>query len=178
MTRPIFWAMAVSGAAAIWGVGLADRLDRRQSSVAAVLQPAERATPLRTPSAADTTSNALTLHADSRGQFATDVTVDGRHLRMLVDTGASVCAFSLEDAERLGIRVTERDFTSRSQTANGVVAVAPVRVPVIRVGNITVRDVEAVVMPRGRLSTSLLGMSFLRRLGDVRIANGQLTLRG
>ena len=55
---------------------------------------------------------------------------------------------------------------------------APVRIPVVRIGTISVRDVEAVVVPRGRLATSLLGMSFLRRLGDVSMTRGRLTLRG
>ncbi|WP_292508576.1 TIGR02281 family clan AA aspartic protease [Methylobacterium sp.] len=125
-----------------------------------------------------TLPNTLVLEANAQGHFLTEVTVDGSRLSMLVDTGATLCAFSQEDAERAGIRVSERDFTARTQTANGVVAVAPVRIPVIRIGTITVRDVEAVVVPRGRLSTSLLGMSFLRRLSDVGMARGRLTLRG
>lgn len=173
MTRPIFWALVVSAGAALWGVGLADRLDRRPSAATAIVSaPPERSR------IQESISGALTLQADAKGQFATDATVDGRTLRMLVDTGASHCAFSQEDAERVGIRLYEKDFTAKIQTANGAVAAAFVRIPVIRIGSISVRDVEAVVVPRGRLSTSLLGMSFLRRLSDVNMAQGRLTLRG
>ena len=56
--------------------------------------------------------------------------------------------------------------------------VAPVRIRELRVGDIAVRDVEAVVVPEGRLGTSLLGMSFLRRLKGFDMAGGRLTLRG
>jgi aspartyl protease family protein len=63
-------------------------------------------------------------------------------------------------------------------TANGVVQTAPVRIREIRVGDILVRDVEAVVLPPRALGVSLLGMSFLRRLEGFEIAKGRLVLRG
>lgn len=170
MTRPILWALGVSAVAALWGVGLVDRLDRRPPATQPVLMEAS------VPAAF--APNTLVLDANAQGHFYTEVAIDGNRLSMMVDTGATLCAFSQEDAERAGIRVYERDFTARTQTANGVVMVAPVRIPVIRIGTISVRDVEAVVVPRGRLATSLLGMSFLRRLGDVSMARGRLTLRG
>jgi len=97
---------------------------------------------------------------------------------MLVDTGASIVALSYEDAETVGIRVTANDFTAQLRTANGVVEAAPVRLPEIRVGDILVENVDAVVLPRGRLGTSLLGMSFLRRLRGFEMSQGRLTLRG
>jgi aspartyl protease family protein len=53
-----------------------------------------------------------------------------------------------------------------------------IRIPEMSVGDIVVRDVEAVVMPPGRLVTSLLGMAFLRRLKSFEVSAGRLTLRG
>jgi aspartyl protease family protein len=41
-----------------------------------------------------------------------------------------------------------------------------------------VRNVEGVVLPPGKLGTSLLGMSFLKRLGGFEIAQGRLVLKG
>lgn len=120
----------------------------------------------------------VALHAVGNGHFLADVVVDGRSLRMVVDTGASLCALSQEDAERLGIRPRPGDFTREVATANGVVRVAPVRLAHVQIGGIAVRDVEAVVIPRGKLGTSLLGMSFLKRLREFGIAGGRLTLRG
>ncbi len=121
---------------------------------------------------------ALALQADRSGQFQTYAVVDGRSLRMMVDTGATLCAFSEEDAVRIGIRVGPADFTRPVATANGTIRVAPVRIGAIQIGSILVRDVEAIVIPRGRLSTNLLGMSFLKRVRDFSIAGGTMTLRG
>lgn len=174
MTKPIIWALGITAVCAVWGVGLADRFDRRPPP------PPEPAVQVAVRAAVPTgvAPTTLVLEANAQGHFNTEAFIDGRGLHMLVDTGATLCAFSQEDAERAGIRVYERDFTARTQTANGVVAVAPVRIREIRIGAISVRDVDAVVVPRGRLGTSLLGMSFLRRLGDVNIARGRLTMRG
>ncbi|KQT78234.1 TIGR02281 family clan AA aspartic protease [Methylobacterium sp. Leaf466] len=174
MTRPILWALGISAAATLWGVGLAGRLDQRAPPPA----PDGGQVMMHTPAPVALAPTTLVLEANAQGHFFTQVQIDGNRLSMMVDTGATLCAFSQEDAERAGIRVYERDFTARTQTANGTVAVAPVRIPAIRIGAITVRDVEAVIVPRGKLSTSLLGMSFLRRLPDVGMARGRLTLRG
>ena len=122
--------------------------------------------------------SALALPADRSGHFQTFAVIDGRSLRMMIDTGATYCAFSEEDAARAGISVGPADFTRAISTANGVIRVAPVRVGAIQIGAITVRDVEAVVIPRGRLSTNLLGMSFLKRVRDFSISGSTMTLRG
>ena len=63
-------------------------------------------------------------------------------------------------------------------TANGIVAAASVRLAEVKVGDIAVRGVEALVLPPGKLGTSLLGMSFLKRLGGFEIAQGRLILKG
>lgn len=121
---------------------------------------------------------AIALHADPMGHFHAQAVVDGRSLNMVIDTGASLCVFSEEDAERMGIRVRPGDFTRSVSTANGIVRVAPVQIGLIQIGPIAVRNVEAVVIQRGLLGENLLGMSFLKRLRDVSMAGGRLTLRG
>ncbi|KQT53613.1 protease [Methylobacterium sp. Leaf456] len=135
--------------------------------------PAKAASPT---AAAET--GTVALHAASHGHFYADAVIEGRTLRMVVDTGASLCALPEEDAERLGLRLRPGDFTREVSTANGLLRVAPVRLGSVQIGSIVVRDVEAVVVPRGRLGTGLLGMSFLKRLRDFSIAGGRLTLRG
>jgi aspartyl protease family protein len=77
-----------------------------------------------------------------------------------------------EDAARLGLSPQRLDFSARVETANGVSHVAPV----IRVDDITVRDVEAVVAERGALDTNLLGMSFLGRLKSFAKQGSELVL--
>jgi|SRR5262245_2904851 len=117
------------------------------------------------------------IWSDLRGHFIADPNINGTRVSMLVDTGASVVALSAEDASRIGMRPLPADFTVPISTANGVALAAPVMLREIAIGGIVVRDVRAVVMPRGRLNGSLLGMSFLRKLSHFEFANDRLTLK-
>jgi aspartyl protease family protein len=119
----------------------------------------------------------VNIAADGRGHFLVEPIVDGHRVLMIVDTGASAVALSYEDAVNAGIRVADGDFTISVNTANGVTKAAPVRIPEIQIGDITVRNVEAVVARPGALKVSLLGMTFLKRLGGFEIAQGRLTMR-
>ena len=148
--------------------GLGNRLTRRQSA----------APPPATVQPPSLSAASIALNADRNGHFLADAVVDGRTLRMMVDTGATACSFTEEAAARLGISVAARDFTRPVMTANGLIRVAPVRIGLIRIGPVAVRDVEAVIVPGGRLGTNLLGMSFLKRVRDFSIAGGTMTLRG
>lgn len=168
MTRPLIWAIGtaavVVGTAALSGGRLAERFGPGSAPSAATGHA-----PL---------GAAVTLSGDLRGHFTVHPAIDGKRVRMVVDTGASVVALSEEDAAMVGIKVSKQDFTRSIATANGVVAVAAVRLKEVRIGEIAVRDVEAVIVPRGKLGTSLLGMTFLKRLKGFEVSNGRLTLRG
>ena len=54
---------------------------------------------------------------------------------------------------------------------------APVTIGRLTIGDITVRNVEAAVCERGKLTTTLLGMSFLSRLDRVDMRSGVLVLQ-
>lgn len=118
----------------------------------------------------------VTLAADARGHFVANLQINNVIVRTLVDTGASTVALSAEDARRVGVFPTGADFRIPVNTANGVIRAAQVRLPEVRLNGIVVRDVEAMVMPAGRLEGTLLGMSFLRRLGGMEFAQGRLVL--
>lgn len=120
---------------------------------------------------------AVVVPADQRGHFLVEPSVNGRRLRMLVDTGASAVALSYEDAVSAGFHVAASDFTISVQTANGPAKAAPIRIGEIEIGDITVRGVPAVVARPGALNVSLLGMTFLKRLGGFEVAQGRLTMR-
>ncbi len=179
MTRPIIWAVATCGAIALAAHLAGERLSRLADarSVAARSYVSATTSP-RTSAGTDMAARIVTVDGDRRGHFAVDAALDGRRVTMLVDTGASIVALTHEDALASGIRPFPSDYTTRIGTANGTVSAAPVRIREMRVGDIQVRDVEAVVMPAGRLGTSLLGMSFLRQLRGFDIAGNRLTLRG
>jgi len=105
----------------------------------------------------------VTLIADSRGHFFTVGVVNGVSLRFMVDTGASSVVLSSVDARRIGINYLagKRGLT---QTANGVVPVYTVKLDTLRIGDITVNNVDATVIEGDKLSFGLLGMSFLSRM--------------
>lgn len=107
--------------------------------------------------------------------FAT-VDVNGRKIDVMVDTGASMVALTHEDARRLSLSPRASDFTMQVQTANGVSRFAPVILDRVAIGGIEVRGVQAAVAEPGRLSTTLLGMSFLSRLQRVDMRAGVMIL--
>jgi aspartyl protease family protein len=145
------------------------------SGAATVATPQQRNNEMQRPSEAR--GSTAVIWSDLRGHFIADPSVNGTRVRMLVDTGASIVALSAEDASRVGVRPLPADFTVPISTANGVTYAASVTLREISVGGLVVRDVKAVVLPRGRLEVSLLGMSFLRKLSHFEVAKDRLTLR-
>jgi aspartyl protease family protein len=118
----------------------------------------------------------LVVPRDGRGHFRVDGRVDGRRLSFMVDTGATVIALTARDAATLGIHPAARDYTARVSTANGTVMAAPVRLSMVEIGGMVVRDVAALVAPEKALSENLLGLSYLTRLRRFEYANGKLVL--
>ena len=94
----------------------------------------------------------------------------------MADTGATLVVLTYEDAARLGLSPQRLDFIGRAQTANGTARVAPVTLDRVRVEDITIRNVPAVVAEKGALATNLLGMSFLGRLKSFQMQGRELVL--
>jgi aspartyl protease family protein len=110
------------------------------------------------------------------GHYWAQADVEGRAVRMLVDTGASVVALTREDALRLGLRLTPTDFTQTVETASGPVMAAAIELDHVSVAGARVEDVRALVVEEG-LPHSLLGMSYLGRLSAFEARPNGLTLR-
>jgi aspartyl protease family protein len=109
-------------------------------------------------------SRSVTLQDDGRGHFLVQARVDGRWIDFLVDTGASLIALRESSAAKLGVHPSARDYSIAMQTANGVGKAARIQLNSVEVNGITVRNVEAFVIPDEQLSINLLGMSFLSRV--------------
>jgi aspartyl protease family protein len=109
-----------------------------------------------------------------RGHFYAEAEINGTSIMMMADTGASVVALSVEDAEAAGISVDSLNFTYSVSTANGDAEAAPVTLDEITVGPITRYNVRAVVTRN--LSGSLLGMSFFNTLSKVAIESNEMVL--
>jgi aspartyl protease family protein len=103
------------------------------------------------------------LPPDSRGHFVTQGSINGASVRFLVDTGATFVTLPASEARRIGIDLS-RAPRGLSSTANGNVAVRRVLLGSVKVGDITLNNVEAVVNEGAGLDMTLLGMSFLSRM--------------
>jgi aspartyl protease family protein len=122
------------------------------------------------------TGRSFAVAKDPRGHFQVEARVDGRRMDFMVDTGASVVALRTSDAARLGIHPVPRDFTAEVRTANGTVRAARIRLTSVEVGGLSVRDVEALVLPDEVLGENLLGMSYLSRLRRFEFTSARLIL--
>ena len=121
------------------------------------------------------TEGEISFRAGRGGHFAVEALVEGVPIVFLVDTGASDVVLSAEDARRLGLDPARLDYTRAYQTANGTVMGAPLLLEQVTVGPVVVRDVRASVNS-APMEGSLLGMSFLGRIGGYRVLGDVLTL--
>jgi len=123
---------------------------------------------------ADSGRSQATLSADSRGHFIASGQINGQSVELLVDTGASLISLNASDARRLGVNYLkgERGFAS---TANGTAAVYRVTLDTVRVGDINISGVDALVHEGNNLPFVLLGMSFLNRV-EMRRDGSTMTL--
>lgn len=108
--------------------------------------------------------------------FRVEARVDGRRVDFMVDTGASLVVLRESSASMVGLHPMPRDYTATVSTANGKVKAAPTRLSRIQIGDITVFDVTALVLPDEALSQNLLGVSYLSRLRRYEFASGRLIL--
>jgi aspartyl protease family protein len=112
------------------------------------------------------------------GQFHFSGLANGRSIRMMFDTGASSVVLTHEDAQAMGMKLDDINFSITVRTANGVTRAAPVTLTSMEIGGIREENVRAMVAQPGRLSENLLGMTFLERLSSYEVRGDQLTLRG
>jgi aspartyl protease family protein len=108
------------------------------------------------------------------GHFYTMANVNGGDVRFLVDTGASAIALTGADADALGISWDENELEKIGRGVSGDVYGKAVMLKSVQVGDIIVHDVQAAVIPAG-LDVSLLGQSFLSKIGSVNIQEDQMT---
>lgn len=103
----------------------------------------------------------IVLPAGSGGHFMTQGAINGRTVTFMLDTGATSVAISASDAERIGL-VYKNGTPVQIGTANGIVSGYRVRLDSVRVGDVDVAGVDAVVSPQS-MPYVLLGNSFINR---------------
>ena len=117
--------------------------------------------------------NRIVLVAGTGGHFLTAGQINGKAVQFMVDTGATSVAMGAQDAERTGINFKTGQPVMMS-TANGNVQGYRIKLDSVRVGDVEVFGVDAVVTPQP-MPYMLLGNSFLTRFQMLR-ENDQMTL--
>jgi aspartyl protease family protein len=112
------------------------------------------------------------------GNFPVVAQVNGAHVTMMLDTGASSIVLTQEAAKAAGLPLEVLSYTVNVDTANGRARAAPVTLDSVAVGNIVERSVPALIAQPGQLRTNLLGMSFLNRLEGWEVRGDKLMMRG
>ena len=94
----------------------------------------------------------------------------------MIDTGATAIAMSATEARRLGIFYRLDGAPVGVTTASGTVLGHRVTLDRVAVGDITVRNVDALVIPGDLPEQVLLGMTFLNRV-DLHQDGAEMVLR-
>lgn len=94
----------------------------------------------------------------------------------MIDTGASSIVLSPDDARRAGIDVDSLDYSLLSETAHGTGFGASVLIDRLVVGGIELDNIR-VEVNKSPMSSSLLGMAFLKHLDYFGMRDGRLVLR-
>lgn len=101
----------------------------------------------------------VVLQPDSRGHFIERGSINGTAVQFMVDTGASTIAISRTDADRMGLNYKNGDHV-RVGTANGTAQGWRIRLDSVRLGEVEVAGLDAVVIPQA-MPFVLLGNNFL-----------------
>lgn len=131
------------------------------------------AAPARLTTSGPAAPRQILLPVGPGGHYTTMGMINGQVTSFLVDTGATSVSISQIEAEKLGLRYLNGKRVV-TQTANGVVPAYLIDLASVRIGDVEVRDVDAIVIP-AQMSYVLLGNSFLNRF-QMRRENDVMTL--
>jgi len=124
-------------------------------------------------SGGDASGKRIVLSAGSGGHFFTSAQINGQAVQVVVDTGATMVALSLAEAQRIGLNYRAGQATQVS-TANGVIPAWRIKLGSVRIGDVMVYDVDSVVSA-GSMPYVLLGNSYLSRFQMTR-TNDEMVL--
>ncbi len=109
------------------------------------------------------------------GHFHLKLTINGKVVECLVDTGASEIVLNKNDAQILGFDTEKLDYWAYANTANGKVRLATIRLDTIAVGDYKDKNVKATIN-EAPMRFSLLGMRYLNKFSSIEIKNNEMIL--
>ncbi len=104
---------------------------------------------------------AIALSSDANGHFQANGQINGRGVLFLVDTGATMVSMGQDEADGQGLAYKNGERIGL-RTANGNTVGYRISLNTVRVGDVEVHNVAAVVQPQP-MPFILLGNSFLTR---------------
>jgi len=117
----------------------------------------------------------LRIPMNRDGHFWVRARINGVERKLLVDSGATITALSVDTAEAAGLKPEKSPFPIILKTANGAVAARTSRVATLRIGNVVARNLPVVVSPAFG-DTEVIGMNFLSKLKSWRVEGDTLIL--
>ena len=118
---------------------------------------------------------AILIPKQADGHFHVTLNVNGIKIPFLIDTGATTVILSQKDAQKLGFNTNKLAFWDSANTANGEVKLAPVRLATVALERHVDRNIAAYVNA-GKLSVSLLGMSYLSKFSRLEITQEHISI--
>ena len=116
------------------------------------------------------------IRRNNMSMYSTVGSINGLPVSFLVDTGATQIAMNDAQARRLGIDYRVTGEPTAITTASRVERAWAVMLDSVKVGDINLRNVSAIVLEGPQPDQVLLGMSFLGRL-EIRNDGQLMTLR-
>lgn len=115
----------------------------------------------------------IVLPAGPGGHFFTQGSINGKAVVFIVDTGATSVTIAQSEADAIGLKYRDGQRVMMS-TANGTVPAYRITLNSVRIGDVQVYNVDAIVAPAS-MTQVLLGNSFLTRF-QMKRDNDTMTL--
>ena len=109
------------------------------------------------------------------GHFYVHATVNGKLVRFMVDTGATMVALTEEDARRVGEGFSPERYETIGTGASGPVSGQDIRIDSVEIEGKRVSNVRGAVVQG--LDISLLGQTYLSRMGSVEMTADEMVIR-
>lgn len=116
-------------------------------------------------------TSSVVLKRGLDGHYRSEALINGKKVKVLVDTGATGVAISQATADLLNLKSID---AIRTNTANGDSVGYMVRLDSVQIGGVRAHNVAAMIAP-GLDGDVLLGMSFLGRM-DIRLYKSEMTI--
>jgi aspartyl protease family protein len=122
-----------------------------------------------------TVGSTLRITKRDDGHFWVRANVNGKPIRFLIDSGATVTTLTPQSAASAGVE-PQGAFPVLVETANGTVEARRAQIETLAIGPITQRNAAAQIGGADMGETNLLGMTFLSSLRSWRVEGNILIL--